>query len=352
MDNKKDIAHVLYSGLGGTTDYVFNLIEGDKEKKYRHHIFFFGIEDVNEETLEKATSIADNVHITKKRKGLDRQALRRVTLAITASKPVAVTCHVNSLILPLSTLAKNFCKLIFVEHQANHLKSRKEKIWSIFAQRKADCVVSLTPEYQKRLEALVGRFYKAKKNVLIRSGIALNRYYNVKPENEHIRIGMVSRINEFRDHNTLLQAFSKLAHKNISLHIAGDGPLKEKLEAKFKRENIHWHGVLNQEHIAAFLAGIDIYVHASKGETSSMAIMQAMASKLPIIASDVAGIRNVFNDNNGILVEVQNAKELQKALDKLIDDADERNRLAIEALSYAQRNCNNERMFNQFDELL
>ncbi|MBK8495622.1 MAG: glycosyltransferase family 4 protein [Chitinophagaceae bacterium] len=57
----------------------------------------------------------------------------------------------------------------------------------------------------------------------------------------------------------------------------------------------------------AFLQSLDIYVHASLGETMSTAIMQAMACKLPIVASDVNGINNmIIHGKTGILVPTHN----------------------------------------------
>ena len=352
LDDKQNIAHVVFSGLGGTTDYIFNLIKGDTKKKYLHHIFFFGIEDLQDDTLKTAKEIASSVHITKKSRGIDRKAYRRISLAITALHPLAITCHVNSLILPLSIAFKHICPIIFVEHQANHLKSRKEKLWSIMAQKRAKFVISLTEEYQINLVKLVKRFYRTEKNVIIKSGIVLDEYKKIKNQSGILRIGMVSRINDFRDHETLLKAFKSLEVENISLHIAGDGPLKEKLESRFQANNISWHGTLNQMEIREFLSGLDLYVHASKGETSSMALMQAMASSLPIVASDVEGISNVFKNGNGVLVEVNNSNALKNAIQELILNQEKRDELANKSNEYALTNCDHKVMFNQYDKLL
>ena len=352
MDEKQNITHIVFSGLGGTTDYIFNLIKGDTKKKYHHHIFFFGIEAPQEDTLKAAREIASSVHITRKKRGLDRRAYKRISLAITALRPFAITCHVNSLILPLSIAFKHICPIIFVEHQANHLKSRKERLWSIMAQKRARFVVSLTEEYQINLAKLVKRFYRKEKNVIIKSGIVLDEYEKIKNQSGILRVGMVSRINDFRDHQTLLKAFKSLELENISLHIAGDGPLKEKLETQFQADNIYWHGTLNQLEIRELLSGLDIYVHASKGETSSMALMQAMASSLPIIASDVEGINNVLNNKNGLLVKVGNEEAMLNALKELIENQEKRNNLASKSNEYALANCDHKVMFNQYDKLL
>lgn len=342
----------MYSGLGGTTDYVFNLIKGDKDRHFEHSIIFYGIEEVHPDTLLAAQAISATVHVIIKKKGWDRKSTKNLKGALQKLKPHAVTCHINSLILPLASMAKGNFEVLFVEHQANHLKTKREKYWSLFAQRKAHKVISLTKEYQTDLKGLVGRYYKASKNIIIESGIVLSDYQSITQKTESIKIGMISRVNDFRDHETLIQAFLKLDHSKTSLHIAGDGPLKNVLEEKFHHDRIHWHGQINQREIISFLSELDIYVHASKGETSSMSIMQAMASALPVIGSDVQGIQTVVKAADGVLVKVGDSNDLQKALSRLIESAEKRQIHGTSSKKFAEKNFSHITMFNQYLEAL
>lgn len=352
MDNQINITHILYSGLGGTTDYVFNLIKGDISKQFKHSLIFYGVEAINTDTLKAANELSKYVTVIQKKRGLDRGAIRQLKQAVLTTSSSTVTCHINSLILPLSSFSKGKFKLLFVEHQANHLKTKREKYWSLFAQRKAEVVISLTESYQENLKELVGRYYRPDKNKVIQSGIVLSDYFSSINKGLSLRIGMVSRINGFRDHETLIKAFLKLKNPNISLHIAGDGPLKEELSSRYKSEHIHWHGLLNQQAIITFLAGLDIYVHASKGETSSMAIMQAMASELPIIASDVIGIKIVVENSQGVLVEVKNSSALSIALTEFIESSEKRLAHSVSSGQYAKEHFDHIKMFQQYAELL
>jgi hypothetical protein len=159
---KQKIAHILYSGLGGTTDYVFNLIKGDKELLFEHHILFYGIEKVPMHQLNLANEIANSVAYVSKNKGYDKKAFHQVFSFLNKLKPNTITLHVNSLILTCYKYKP--AKLIFVEHQANHLKTKKEWLWSIIAQRKSNYVISLTTEYQNQLIKTISFFYNRKKN--------------------------------------------------------------------------------------------------------------------------------------------------------------------------------------------
>jgi glycosyltransferase involved in cell wall biosynthesis len=66
---------------------------------------------------------------------------------------------------------------------------------------------------------------------------------------------------------------------------------------------------------------LDVYVHASTGETVCYAIMEAQAAGLPIVASDVDGINNVIHDRvNGFLYPSGDFRALARVLEALIND--------------------------------
>ena len=129
---KQKIIHILYSGLGGTTDYVFNFIRADINREYEHVILFYGIEKAPQKQLELANKLVSKVHFIYKQKGYDRSSACNVLDFIKNESPQFIILNVNSLILTCSKYKEG--KLLFVEHQANHLKTKKEWIWSIFVE--------------------------------------------------------------------------------------------------------------------------------------------------------------------------------------------------------------------------
>lgn len=347
---KPKILHILYSGLGGTTDYVFNLIKGDKNKEFEHHILFYGIEEVPEEQLKLAKQISKKVTYVPKQKGYDKIAYKKVLECIIKCNPSTITLHVNSLILTCSKYKQ--AKLIFVEHQANHLKTKKEWIWSILAQKRSNHIVTLTKSYQNELKQKLKFLYVETKNELINSGLVLGDYISIKTiESSIIKIGMISRINSFRDHETLVKAFNLIQNKNIELHIAGDGPLLNQLRSKNNNKNITFYGNIQQSKIPSFLSGLDIYCHASLGETSSVAIMQAQASGLPIIASNVKGINNVLTKENCVFVQPQNIDSYVSAIKLLIKNKEKRKELSKKSMAYTNINLSHFRMFDAYKKL-
>ncbi len=348
---KGKVVHILYSGLGGTTDYVFNLIKADVHKKYEHIILFYGVEKVPKRQNELATELALYVYQVWKKDGYDQSAFHEVFQLLEKEKPQSIVLNVNSLILTCSKYKK--AQLLFVEHQANHLKLKREWLWSILAQQKANKVISLTSTYQKELKSKLKFLYRKRKNILIPSGINLNSYQiDKKKVNSKLCIGMVSRINSFRDHKTLLEAFNSLNRDDVELHIAGDGPLLKSLKLLRGNKNVFLYGNIEQNEIPNFLLKLDIYVQASFGETSSIAIMQAQASALPIIATKVNGITNVLNDTNALLIEPKVMVDYVQAMLLLIDNKDKRIALAKKSHQYANENLSHIRMFEMYESVL
>ena len=178
----------------------------------------------------------------------------------------------------------------------------------------------------------------------------------------HIVIGMQSRIVNIKDHSTLLQAFAYLLQSGLYdkkkpvLKIAGDGDRKAQLEIFAKELGIEkqvvFTGMLSEDELVYFLQELDIYVHASYGETMSTAIMQAMACRKAIIASDVPGINNMLIHNNtGLLVPVENATAMYEAFNLLLNDSIFSEQIATNAYSFAIKNYSNAMMFNNYKKI-
>ena len=100
---------------------------------------------------------------------------------------------------------------------------------------------------------------------------------------------MQSRLVPIKDHITLIKALSIVKNSlktEIKLRLAGDGetlPLFKELVLRLNvGENVEFCGMLNEKELAAFTSSLDIYIHATHGETLSTALMQAQAFGLPI----------------------------------------------------------------------
>lgn len=112
--------------------------------------------------------------------------------------------------------------------------------------------------------------------------------------------GMAARFKKAKDHLGLVRAFAMVRREmgNARLVLAGDGPLKNEILKAVTdlelREAVIFLGKIPPQDIPLLLHGIDVFVHPSWREGMPAAILEAMASGLPVIATDAEGVTDIF----------------------------------------------------------
>lgn len=357
------ILHVLYSGLGGHGNVFFSMVKADVNKQIEYEALFYGIEEVRKEYIDECNNLNIKFFTARKKRGFDLTYNKKLFNSIRTSAPDIVFLHGSSYILPAKIaryFSKNKYKIIVRETQANHLKTNIQWLTLVAAMQLADKIICLTDEFNAQIKKKIRGLYKKDKVQIIPNGIDLEVY---KPAKRHINdtfiIGMQSRIVRIKDHTTLLHAFALLKEtekkngRKFILKIAGDGDLKNELIQLSKdlhiSEDVVFTGMLNEAQLTDFLGSLDLYVHASLGETMSTAIMQAMSCRLPVIASDVPGIKNMIKNNEtGILVPVKNEPALANAILSAINNPVITDALKEAAYNFALLNYSNKTMFAKY----
>ena len=356
------ILHVLYSGLGGHGNIFFSFVKNGANDGLQYEALFNGIEAVKPESLERCATFNVDWHFVAKKKGLDIGYYRKLMKWIRKSDADIVFLHSAAYILPAklgSLFSKRKKRIIVRETQANQLKSKMEWFWLAVAMLAATNIVFLSEEYRIEISKKLRCCYRSKKIKVIPNGIDLDLF---KPEKKYPGekkiFGMQSRLVPIKDHLTLLEAFSiiRSADKNYLLKIAGDGEYRQVLVDRAAALGlggaVEFTGIITEDDLPEFLCSLDIYVHASLGETMSTAIMQAMACGLPVIASDVMGINNMIEDENtGILVPSKDATALARAMGSLMADEPKRTALSLAARQYAENKFSNKRMLDAYRQL-
>lgn len=169
----------------------------------------------------------------------------------------------------------------------------------------------------------------AEKIKVINNGVELRRF-DLKISKEEARsklnlpdslviIGTVGRLHKQKGHKFLIESVSYL--NDILLAIAGEGELKEELKKEAERlgVNCRFMGSLDPHEVPIFLRAIDIFCFPSLWEGFPSSLVEAMASGLPVIASDIPPIKEIL-DNSGILVPPGDSEKLGQALQTLIEE--------------------------------
>lgn len=142
---------------------------------------------------------------------------------------------------------------------------------------------------------------------------------------DNIVIGHIARFSAEKDQRNLLKAFSVVVKKidNSRLIMVGDGPMRSDLELFAKELNIADKVLFTgfRRDIPALLNMFDIFVLSSLREGTSLTLIEAMATELPIVATNVGGNPNVIVDKiTGLLVPPSNPGRLADALIHLCRD--------------------------------
>jgi glycosyltransferase involved in cell wall biosynthesis len=320
---KKKVLQTLFSGLGGHSSVAFSLLESSFGERFDNYLLFYGIEEMSDATKSRAEkSGARSAVIIKKPKRYLLPLLKFYKL-LKAENPDAVIIHDSELIFP-AALYKNSRpgkKVIFVEHQPNQKKSRLQWLMSDFALKRADAVVCLNESYKNELlEKFSGR-RSAEKIRVIPNGINTEKFNGAQRNGRCRFIGMASRLNDTKDHQTLIKAFSLLVRDfpNLKLKLAGSGEMENKIRELVRQhgieDKVELLGLLDEDQMVAFLNGLDLYVHATLAETLSTSILQAMACALPVITSDINNNRLLIDDGRtGYLYKNSDAGDLYRKM--------------------------------------
>lgn len=140
----------------------------------------------------------------------------------------------------------------------------------------------------------------------------------------------VGELNENKNHETVIRAVAELADKKIHYAIAGGGGRGKYLQELAKElkveDRIHLLG--QRTDIEEIYKSADIYVLPSIREGLNVSVMEAMASGLPVIASDIRGNRDMVMPQGGFLVSPTNVSEFADVISKLLNDDEMRKEMS------------------------
>lgn len=163
---------------------------------------------------------------------------------------------------------------------------------------------------------------------IVHCGIDPNTYRRA-PEATRQNIVFVGRLAAVKGAPLLLRAFAAIAARfpEARLRVIGDGPDRAALQAEATAlgiaARVDFLGYQPQDAVAAELARSDMLVLPSFAEGVPVVLMEAMASRLPVIASRVAGIAELVEDGvSGFLIPPGDLETLTDRLETLLSDPD------------------------------
>lgn len=190
----------------------------------------------------------------------------------------------------------------------------------------------------------------------IANGIDLDTFHPPSAQPPLRRLVTVARLRPEKGHDTLIDAAASItrAFPDMTLSIVGDGPLRDDLvrrvAARGLGERVRFAG--HTDDVAGTLREHDVFVLASRSEAFPNSVIEAMATGMPVVATEVGGIPElVEHGRNGLLVPADRPDELAQAVIDLLRRPSFARALGRKARVDVLTRYSFDRMVSQFETL-
>ena len=156
-----------------------------------------------------------------------------------------------------------------------------------------------------------------------------------------------ARTNPYKDFETLRRALELLRDRRLLAVALGEAGPEERIgDVTLRSEPFR-----AREEVAKQLRRADLYVHATRADNHPLAVLEALASGVPVVACRVGGIPEQLTDDTGVLVEPGDAQGFAAAIAQLLDDPDRCARMGAAAAADARRRFSLDRQVDAYLDL-
>ncbi len=329
MEKLHKVLHIIPAlGMGGAERVVVDISFGLETSEFETVVLSFVGGGYWKEILEKKHIRVIELH---KKSKFDLKNFLMIKKIIKQENPDIIHTHLGGdLYGRLAARLLGYKNIISTEHNVNpdegFLMNLIKKITSTWANK----IIAVSKAVERDL---IHRYGIAKEKIrVIYNGIDINNFKQKEfmSDNARIQIGSAGRLTEQKGFAILIEALAELKDLNFHCTIVGEGVKRTELETLIRTLNLDERVSLPglSSDVPEFLHGLDIFVLPSLWEGLGIAVLEAGATSLPVIASNVDGIREIITDTkDGLLFEPGDAHILASKLRSLINNADERERL-------------------------
>jgi len=364
--NKIKMLHLVHSlSIGGAEIALFHYIKALGYENYEHYVYCFGVDGPVRDKIE---SLNVPIRMGKRVASIKRpirfvfsvRSLIHDLLDFIKSKHIQViqshSGKPNQLCIAIGYLSGSVSlptvhsTMAFIDQRKSwDIRVYLRKAVNKIIYRKAGKVLAVSQEVKEIVVKTYG--LKDSKVLVLQNGIIFDDA-NMKtaylekeiPLSENLfKIIAVGRLVPLKCYDVLVQAITEVVNQgfhNVFVIIVGDGEERKKLEQLIKRLKlgsfIKFLGLRND--VLQLMKASDLFVMTSRFEGLSIAMIEAMACGLPIIASDAPGVRgHIKKGKNGLLFPIEDHKALAKIICKLANERDLREKLSYGARESFER---------------
>jgi glycosyltransferase involved in cell wall biosynthesis len=268
--------------------------------------------------------------------------VRRLRTRFRELEPAIV--HVTD-VFPQAQLAARLARVrrLVVTHHTPSLPRRDNvagRIWQRIGWATRPEVI-YTSETDRREDA------RSLRTHVVELGIDLDRFAGGNPALDGTIVGNVARLAEQKGHRDLVAAAPRVLerHPEVRFVVAGDGELGDELQsvAASLRDRFVFLG--ERADVPDLLASFDVFAFPSRFEGLCLAVIEAQAAGVPVVATPVGGIREtVVDGETGWLVPVGDVDALAERISWVLEHRDEARRVADTARGRVRDRFSTERM--------
>lgn len=284
----------------------------------------------------------------------DREAYRKIKQIIEEFQPDIVHTHAAKA-GALGRKAAKACGVPIIVHTFHghvfhsYFGKAKTLLYKIIERRLAKLstgIIAISPIQKEELSSIHG-ICKPEKIKVIPLGFDLMKFQenllekrvktrtNWKLNEDEVAVAIVGRLAPIKNHQLFLDVIEILAEKGIKARyfIVGDGQEKISIEERSKELESKYNLKIELtswiKDIATFNAGMDIICLSSDNEGTPVSLIEAQASGLPVISTDVGGVKDILSEGEtGFIVPKKDAKAFAEKLQLLIEQKEIRDKMS------------------------
>jgi glycosyltransferase involved in cell wall biosynthesis len=168
-----------------------------------------------------------------------------------------------------------------------------------------------------------------------------------------ILIGWVGRLSREKGPDVFVDALALVGDLPFQVAVLGDGSERADLEKRARNhgldQRIQWHGTVPDAR--RFFKAFDLFVLSSRTEGTPITLFEALATRVPVVATRVGGVPDVISEREALLVPSENVAALAHAIRTVISDPASARERAELALAYVNSEFGADRWVESYDRL-
>ena len=352
------IVHIAYSGVGGTGSFVGDLCPRlGQHSGQESRVIFYGVEPLHLEYGQRLRNAGIEFSVVRKTPGIDLSSVCSVARELRRLRPDIVVMHGGGTAWnwPLLRALGVRARLVLVEHGPEISWGYLRHLISLAC---ADQVIAISASLGASLREKFGFLLRSKQLFTIPNGVDTDFFQPGDSPQCRDLILNVATLSPVKDQATLIRACALISeHQEIRLRLAGDGVTRSHLE-ELSREcgmekRITFLGNVGRDRLVDLYRQAAVFVLSTRGEGLSLAMLEAMACGLPIVASDVPGVTEILAGTGcAFLVPQGVPSEMARAIKNVLDNPQLAAQMGKLARQCVTRLYSTDRMAAQYREIL